>query len=653
MPVSWLQSVKIRTGALSGIGLDEADRLPRWTIAMFAASFVTLLVAGISAGLIATRSQRVEKVAERTLQVHRLTEHVITMLQLAETSQRGYLLTGDEEFLKPYRTAASELTPEWEKLKQLSQTNGSLDVQLAELSALIDRRLSGLQEAITLLQRGDTERARDPKRLNSGQAQLLEIRERLTRLSDAEEAQMIRFQAEAAELRETLMPLVAISLAATVVLALLVGRAITHYISRLVARTAELEREARLRRETEDTLRQSQKMEAIGQLTGGVAHDFNNLLTVILGNLDTVHRRLSNVAAGQEAAHFATTLLKPIELAIHGSRSAAQLTHRLLAFSRRQALEPTHLDLNRLVAGMSDLLHRTLGESIKVETVLAGGLWPTFVDANQVENVLLNLVINARDAMPAGGNLTIETANTYLDETYTRRFGDVAPGQYVMLSITDTGTGIPRDVLDRVFEPFFTTKGTGVGSGLGLAMVHGFVKQSHGHVRIYSEVGVGTTVKVYLPRSMETADMPANPVGTEDPALPVPRAQPNETLLLVEDNTGVREYAVSVLEDLGYRVIEAADVEGALKAIEHAPPIDLLFTDVVLPGKESGRDLANILKQRFPGLPVLFTTGYTRNAIVHNGRLDAKVHLLNKPYTQQELARKLRELLDAAKASGN
>jgi signal transduction histidine kinase/CheY-like chemotaxis protein len=653
MPVSWLQSVKIRTGALSGIGLDEADRLPRWTIAMFAASFVTLLVAGISAGLIATRSQRVEKVAERTLQVHRLTEHVITMLQLAETSQRGYLLTGDEEFLKPYRTAASELTPEWEKLKQLSQTNGSLDVQLAELSALIDRRLSGLQEAITLLQRGDTERARDPKRLNSGQAQLLEIRERLTRLSDAEEAQMIRFQAEAAELRETLMPLVAISLAATVVLALLVGRAITHYISRLVARTAELEREARLRRETEDTLRQSQKMEAIGQLTGGVAHDFNNLLTVILGNLDTVHRRLSNVAAGQEAAHFATTLLKPIELAIHGSRSAAQLTHRLLAFSRRQALEPTHLDLNRLVAGMSDLLHRTVGESIKVETVLAGGLWPTFADANQVENVLLNLVINARDAMPAGGNLTIETANTYLDETYARRFGDVAPGQYVMLSITDTGTGIPRDMLDRVFEPFFTTKGTGVGSGLGLAMVHGFVKQSHGHVRIYSEVGVGTTVKVYLPRSTETADMPANPVGTEGPALPVPRAQRDETVLVVEDNANVREYAVSVLEDLGYRVIEAADVDGALKAIEDAPPIDLLFTDVVLPGKESGRDLANILKQRFPGLPVLFTTGYTRNAIVHNGRLDAKVHLLNKPYTQQELARKLRELLDAAKASGN
>ncbi len=652
MPVSWLQPVKIRTGALAGIELDEADRLPRWTLAMFTASLVTLLVAGVSAGLIATRSQSVEKVVERTLQVHRLTEHVIAMLQLAETSQRGYLLTGDEEFLKPYWTAASELTPEWEKLKRLSQTDGSLDVQLAELSALIERRLSGLRESITLLQRGDTERARDPERLNSGQAQLIEIRNRLTSLSEAEEVKLAKFQAEASRLRWTLMALVAISLAATVVLALLVGGAITHYIGRLVARTAELECEARRRRETEDTLRQAQKMEAIGQLTGGMAHDFNNLLTVILGNLDTVRRRLSNIA-GQEAAHFAATLLKPIELAIHGSRSAAQLTHRLLAFSRRQALEPTHLDLNRLVAGMSDLLHRTLGESIKVETVLAGGLWPTFVDANQVENVLLNLVINARDAMPAGGNLTIETANTYLDETYTRRFGDVAPGQYVMLSITDTGTGIPRDVLDRVFEPFFTTKGTGVGSGLGLAMVHGFVKQSHGHVRIYSEVGVGTTVKVYLPRSMETADMPANPVGTEDPALPVPRAQPNETLLVVEDNTGVREYAVSVLEDLGYRVIEAADVEGALKAIDGAPPIDLLFTDVVLPGKESGRDLANILKQRFPGLPVLFTTGYTRNAIVHNGRLDAKVHLLNKPYTQQELARKLRELLDAAKAGRN
>jgi CheY-like chemotaxis protein len=279
--------------------------------------------------------------------------------------------------------------------------------------------------------------------------------------------------------------------------------------------------------------------------------------------------------------------------------------------------------------------------------VFAAGLWPVHADAHQLENVLLNLAINAKDAMPEGGCLTIETANTYLDDAYVRRFGDVAAGQYVVMCVTDTGTGIAKNIIDQVFEPFFTTKPHGEGSGLGLAMVHGFVKQSGGHIRIYSEEGEGTTVKVYLPRMTEAEQPRAVPAGKDDGGLaPMPRAKPNEVILLVEDSDGVRAYAKDVLEELGYWVIEAVNSEEAMRLVSAKPRIDLLFTDVVLPGI-SGRELADQIKQLYPHIPVLFTTGYTRNAIVHQGRLDPDIHLLNKPYTQQDLARKVRELLDA------
>ncbi|HEY2135276.1 MAG TPA: ATP-binding protein, partial [Xanthobacteraceae bacterium] len=277
---------------------------------------------------------------------------------------------------------------------------------------------------------------------------------------------------------------------------------------------------------------------------------------------------------------------------------------------------------------------------------LAGGLWPTLVDANQLENVLVNLVVNARDAMPEGGRVTIETANIYLDQAYAARFGDVAAGQYVLLSVSDTGTGIDPELLVRVFEPFFTTKQGGEGSGLGLAMVHGFVKQSGGHVRLYSEVGHGTTVKLYLPRLATAAAALAAPAAVAQQPAAVERANPPETVLLVEDNESVREYARSALEELGYRVIEARDAEEALRLAERAARIDLLFTDVVLGPGLNGRALADKIVAARTGLPVLFTTGYTRNAIVHHGRLDAGVHLLDKPYTQHDLARKIRELLD-------
>jgi CheY-like chemotaxis protein len=394
-------------------------------------------------------------------------------------------------------------------------------------------------------------------------------------------------------------------------------------------------------------LRQAQKMEAVGQLTGGIAHDFNNLLTVIMGNLDTIKRRLAKPRSGGE--DVAGTFTKPVDAALRGAERAAELTHRLLAYSRRQALAPARLDLNRLVADMLELLRRSLGAEISIETVLSAGLWPTFADAHQMENALLNLALNARAAMAENGCLTIETANAYLDDGYASRFGDVEPGQYVLLSVTDTGTGIPKPLLERVFEPFFTTKGEGEGSGLGLAMVHGFVKQSGGHVRIYSEEGHGTTVKIYHPRLVGAEEANAVPAAKPTDTTPVPRATDAETILLVEDDAGVRDYAKGILTELGYSVLEAGDAAEALRQLATHSRIDLLFTDVVLPGALSGRVLAEKATKLKPRLPVLFTTGYTRNAIVHQGRLDSGVQLLNKPYTQQALASKVRAILDVAR----
>jgi CheY-like chemotaxis protein len=306
--------------------------------------------------------------------------------------------------------------------------------------------------------------------------------------------------------------------------------------------------------------------------------------------------------------------------------------------------------VNRLISGLLEMFRRTLGSDISIETVFGAGLWPTFADAPQLENVLLNLALNAKAAMPQGGCLTIETANTYLDDAYVRRFGDVKAGQYVVICVTDTGTGIPAEILGQVFDPFFTTKPAGEGSGLGLAMVHGFVKQSGGHVRIYSEVGNGTTVKIYLPRFIGAGEVSAAPAGKTEGEQAIPRAKPNEMILLVEDSVGVREYARDALLELGYGVLDAANVQEALRVVAKGPRISLLFTDVVL-GESNGRVLADKLRQIYPAVPVLFTTGYTRNAIVHQGRLDPDVHLLNKPFTQQDLARKVRELLDAAEAS--
>ncbi|MFL5284297.1 MAG: ATP-binding protein, partial [Rhodopila sp.] len=325
-----------------------------------------------------------------------------------------------------------------------------------------------------------------------------------------------------------------------------------------------------------------------------------------------------------------------------GAERAAILTHRLLAFARRQTLDPKPLDANKLVAGMSELLRRTLGESVALETVLASGLWRTIADANQLENALLNLAVNARDAMPEGGKLTIETANTFLDEAYAAEHDDVTPGQYVMIAVSDTGTGMERETLDRVFEPFFTTKDVGHGTGLGLSQVYGFIKQSNGHVKLYSEPGQGTVVKLYLPRL--TADAPDEDVDRAPQTIVRGRG---ETILVVEDEPAVRDYSASSLRDLGYRVLAAADGKAALRLLARDETIALLFTDVGLPGGMTGRQLADAARERRPQLKVLYTTGYARNAIVHGGVLDPGTEMLPKPFSLATLAGKVRAVLDS------
>ncbi|HEY2246185.1 MAG TPA: response regulator [Bradyrhizobium sp.] len=399
---------------------------------------------------------------------------------------------------------------------------------------------------------------------------------------------------------------------------------------------AKITRDLTERRAAEERAQQAQKMEGIGQLTGGVAHDFNNLLTIILGNLETLQRNLNVPAIDVQA------LKRSVDNAMTGARRAESLTQRLLAFSRQQPLDPKPLDLGRLVTGMSDLLRRTLGEQVTVETVLGGGLWKALADPNQLELAIINLAVNARDAMPQGGRLTLETANVYLDERYAVGQIEVIPGQYVMLAVTDTGTGMTPEVKAKAFDPFFTTKDVGHGTGLGLSQVYGFVKQSRGHIKIYSEVGEGTTIKLYMPRAHAAAD-----VADEESTQPLARGSTGETILVVEDDAGVRAYTCDTLRALGYVVVEAETGRTALHLLEANPHIRLLFTDIGLPGGMNGRQLADEARRRRQDLKVLFTTGYARNAIIHGGRLDPGVELITKPFSQAALASKLRDIFDA------
>lgn len=585
-----------------------------------------------------------ERWVRHTLEVEYRIANLLARLQDAEAAQRGFLITGDESYLGPYEEVRRTLPADLNRLAQDIDDNPRQVAALSRLRPLVDQRLQSLATGIRLRRTEGFEPAIAYLAQGRGKALMEEIR-RQTRAMRQEESQLLAQRQ--AQLRNTRIGLQAVLVGGFIGLVGLTIFAVRDSRRRfaelrasrdaLEASNAELRAEAEARQRAESQVRQMQKMEAVGQLTGGIAHDFNNMLSVVIGSLELARRRLRTEPAKAETC---------IGNALEGAERAAALTARLLAFSRQQPLAPSPLDPNKLVGGMSELLRRTIGEQVKVETVLAGGVWRVNVDPAQLESALLNLCVNARDAMPDGGHLTIETSNAFLDEAYADGHEEVAAGQYVLIAVTDTGVGMPPEVISRAFDPFYTTKGVGRGTGLGLSQVFGFVKQSGGHIKIYSEVGRGTTVKVYLPRYTGDGDLAERPAQARG----APCAKDHEIVLVVEDDEKVRHVTVDALRELGYTVVQAQSGQEALQQLALQPQIDILVTDIIMPGM-TGRVLADRACETRPDLKVLFMTGYSRNAVVHNGVLDAGVAFLQKPFTSEQLAQKVRDVLDGRGAN--
>ena len=685
------------------------------------------------------------------------TDNVISMvkdfnlaIRNAETGQRGYLLTGRDDYLAPYQVAIGRVLFLQGELQRLTVDNPGEQARLQALSPVLQHKLDELAQTIELRRTAGLDAAMRIVRTDAGRNDMKQLEVDLTSMTAAEET-LLAQRLAVADRRGVRARMLLLGGVATALLALLWAARMLHRawldiyraeaeqrtavlqlrasldsLSQGVAvfdavgtlanwnecfqvllalpkamvrigtpyaafeeqtigedGTAMLESEAQIRHATlrpgepvvyerirpggeqlelrrspmpdggfvltvtnmtkraqaEAVLREAQKMQAIGQLTGGIAHDFNNLLTVILGNLEMTHVRLASDPVLQAR----------IERATWAAQRGAVLTAQLLAFARKQPLAPAAIDLTASLPELVPLMRRTLGAQIEIRYVDAGRLWPAMADPAQLESAVLNLALNARDAMPGGGRLTIELSNQVLDADYARAHHEVAAGDYVMLAVSDTGHGMTPELLTRVFEPFFTTKPNGKGTGLGLAMVFGFVKQSGGHVKIYSEPGEGTTVRLYLPRALTAAA--AAPARSDAP-LDLPRGE--ATVLVVEDEPGVREIAVAILEDLGYRVLDAADGEHALRIFgAHAAAIDLLLTDVVLPGTLRGREIAERITAMRPEVKVIYMSGYTENSIVHHGRLDDGVQLITKPFKREELARKVADVLGRGTTARN
>ncbi|MFT3809731.1 MAG: CHASE3 domain-containing protein [Micropepsaceae bacterium] len=606
------------------------------SIAFAAAGFALLALVLIGTFWISGRQQAAMGLVEHTLQVQRQINLIYTRVLGSESADRGYLLVGDPAYLAPYQRFVESYGADMRELERLVSDNPSQLDNLAKMKSLIDQRLILIQKKIDLNDAGQREKALELLKNGQGFDLSEQIRRVAADMYAEEESLLAKRRAESDNSAEALQIGLMLAFAVMVIVAMLAFRDQRTRLNQLVrARDSLAEANSRLhaeavtRERAEAQVRQMQKMESVGQLTGGIAHDFNNMLAIIIGSLDLAKRRM---ASDPEKA--ATGIANAADAA----QRAAQLTSRLLAFSRQQPLAPGPIEANKLVGGMSELLRRTIGEDILLETVLAGGLWRCYADGPQLENAVLNLCVNARDAMPEGGKLTIETANTWLDDAYAAAHGDVTAGQYVAICVTDTGAGMSKETLERAFDPFYTTKGIGKGTGLGLSQVFGFVKQSGGHVKIYSEVGQGTSVKMYLPRFTGEA-------ATEDTPHETYVGGGDEIILVVEDDADVRLVSVDSLRALGYTVIHAEDGPSALALMDRHPKIDLLFTDVVMPGM-SGRQLADKTRETRPEIKVLYATGYTRNAVVHNGMLDAGVALLSKPFTIDQLASKVRSVLD-------
>jgi signal transduction histidine kinase len=573
-----------------------------------------------------------------SIQVRDQLIRTLSLVQSGETGQRGYLLTGRDFYLGPYTNADAQLPPMLDRLAALVADSPQQSQKVTQLRELVKEKFDELKNTLDAMNAGHKDEAVAIVNNDDGFRLMSAIRQLTTSMEDEEDKLLAVRQENAAW---TGM-LVQIGAGLSFLLICVVGFLIARYTRQSVATISgardqllitnqELVEQIAQREQVEDQLRQSQKMESLGQLTGGIAHDFNNMLGVIMGAHDLISRRIKKGDFG---------IQRFLDAAVNATERAAILTQRLLAFARQQPLEPQPLDANKMIVNMSDLLQSTLGENIQIETVRAAGLWAVHADAQQLESAILNIAINARDAMPNGGKLTIETANSYLDEAYCRQNPEIEPGQFVLVAISDTGTGMPPEVVARVFDPFFTTKPTGKGTGLGLSQVYGFVKQSKGHIKIYSEANAGTTVKIYLPRFTGAArDIKAVA------AAPMRTGNRNETILVVEDDPLMCKLACDALDELGYAVLQASNAAAALAILDQEPNIKLLFTDVVMPDVD-GKKLAEEALRRRPNLKVLFTTGYTANAVVHGGVLDPGVQFIGKPFTLDQLAAKVRSVLD-------
>jgi signal transduction histidine kinase len=575
----------------------------------------------------------------RSLMVRDQLTRTLNLVQSAETGQRGFLLTGRDSYLQSYDAAVDELPATLDQLRDLVGNDQQRQQAVARLRQTVVDKLTELRSTVDERRAGHPDAALAILNNDSGFRLMQEIRRSLASLQSEEDALLTGRQANAARSIQLLQ----VGVAAAFILICVLGVLIARYTRRalgtiagardqLMATNQELVEQIARREQVESQLRQSQKMEALGQLTGGIAHDFNNMLGVIMGAHDLISRRV--VKGDFNIARF-------LDAATNATERAAILTQRLLAFARQQPLAPQPVDANKMIANMSDLLHSTLGEQIRIETVASAGLWIINADVQQLENAILNVALNARDAMAEGGKLTIETANAYLDEAYCRQNPEIEPGQYVMMAVADTGTGMPPDVASRAFDPFFTTKPSGKGTGLGLSQVYGFVKQSRGHIKVYSETGAGTNVKIYLPRLIGDAQDVKRAISA-----PMRTGDRSEVILVVEDDSLMRRLTSETLYELGYTVLDSENAANALAILDREKGVKLLFTDVVMPDT-NGKKLADEALRRRPGLKVLFTTGYTPNAVVHGGVLDPGVNLISKPFTLDQLAAKVRAVLDA------
>ncbi|RTL52820.1 MAG: response regulator [Bradyrhizobiaceae bacterium] len=600
-----------------------------------------LLIGALAASAIIFFQQAKDQAAiQHTLAVKNRLSDILSLLQDAETGQRGFLLTERMEYLAPYEGAVRQFREQIEEVGSEIADNPVQIQSLATLRLLANDKLEELRQTIQLTQGGQKDEALALVVSDKGLTLMDNARKAIQRMQ-YEESRLLLERSANSKLTFRLAEIgIASSLLFTIILGWVAvtdaGRQFRE-VSLANANLAEAHKktlEAVARRDKlESQLRQSQKMEAVGQLTGGIAHDFNNMLAVVIGSLNLLKRRLER--GENNVGRF-------VDSALDGAERAATLTHRLLAFSRQQPLAPQSIDANKFVAGMADLIRRTLGETIQVETVLAGGLWRTHADPSQLESAILNLAVNARDAMPEGGRLTIETSNASLDDAYSAAHLEVPAGQYVLVSVTDTGVGMAPGIIDKAFEPFFTTKGVGQGTGLGLSQVQGFVKQSGGHIKIYSEVGHGTAVKIYLPRFFGETEILPDEMSSEG----LPLGQSSEVVLVVEDEERMLRVSAEAFKELGYTVLQAGSPGAALRIIEQHPEIRLLFTDVVMP-EMSGKTLADQATAKLPNLKVLFTTGFSRNAVIHNNVLDPGVNFLPKPFTVLQLAQKVRSVLDS------